>query len=141
MLYAETTFIEAPVELVWRLTIQVDDWPAFLPTVRRLQRLDTGELRVGSAARLKQPGQFSAVWTVTRLEPEREFTWETRRPGLCLTGRHLVERSGAGTALTLTLQTAGPAAGVVSAVFGALMRSSLRREAAGFTSQAAAISH
>ncbi|MFD0517556.1 SRPBCC family protein [Paractinoplanes durhamensis] len=81
MRYQETTLIDAPVELIWRLTTDIDDWPAFLPTVQRLDRLDAGELRVGSTARLKQPGQSSAVWTVTRLEPERDFSWRTSRAG------------------------------------------------------------
>jgi uncharacterized protein YndB with AHSA1/START domain len=137
--YEETTLIDAPVELIWRLTTQVDDWPTFLPTVQRLERLDAGELRVGSTARIKQPGQSSAVWTVTRLEPAREFTWETSRMGLRLTGRHLLETAGAGTRMTLVLETAGRAAGVASALFGGLMRSSLRRESAGFARQAAAV--
>jgi len=139
MRYAETTLIDAPVELVWQLTTRIGDWPAFLPTVRRLERLDTGELRVGSAARIKQPGQSAAVWTVTRLEPAREFTWETRRPGLRLTGRHLLEAAGEGTRMTLVLETAGPAAGVVSALLGGVMRSSLRREGEGFARRAAAL--
>ena len=139
MHYTETTLIDAPVELVWRLTVHIDDWPTFLPTVQRLERLDTGELRVGSAARIKQPGQSSAVWTVTRLEPLREFTWETNRAGLRLTGRHLLEAAGAGTRMTLILTTAGPLAGVASVLFGGMMRSSLRREAAGFARRAAAV--
>jgi carbon monoxide dehydrogenase subunit G len=139
MRYEETTLVDAPVELIWRLTTQVDDWPTFLPTVQRLKRLDAGELRVGSAARIKQPGQVSAVWTVTRLEPPREFAWETSRMGLRMTGRHLLERAGAGTRMTLVLEVTGRAAGVVSTLFGGMMRSSLRRESAGFARRAAAV--
>jgi carbon monoxide dehydrogenase subunit G len=138
MRYEETTLIDAPVELIWRLTIRIDDWPTFLPTVQRLDRLDTGGLRVGSAARLKQPGQSNTVWTVTHLEPLREFTWETDRIGLRLTAHHLLEPVGAGTRMTLALETSGRAAGVASALFGGMMRSSLRQEAAGFARQATA---
>jgi uncharacterized membrane protein len=139
MRYAEDTLIDAPVELIWRLTTRIEDWPTFLPTIRRLERLDAGELRIGSTARVKQPGQSSAVWTVTHLEPAREFTWETSRPGLRLIGRHLLEPAGAGTRMTLVLQTTGRAAGVASTLFGGLMRSSLRQEAAGFARRAAAV--
>jgi uncharacterized membrane protein len=135
--YEETTLIEAPVELIWRLTVQVDEWPAFLPTMRRVERLDAGELRVGSKARIKQPGQSSAVWTVTRLEPAREFAWETSRIGFRLTASHLLEPAGTGTRMTLALETSGRAAGVVSALFGGLMRSSLHQECEGFAHQAA----
>lgn len=137
MRYEETAQLDAPIDLVWRLTIGIEDWPAFLPTVRRTQRLDTGELRVGSSARLKQPGQSTATWTVTHLEPMREFTWECKRPGLRLIGRHLLEPSGTGTRMTLALDTAGPLAGVMSALLGGMMRTSLRRESEGFARRAA----
>ena len=139
MYYEETTLIDAPVDLIWRLTTEVGDWPAFMPTVQRLERLDVGPLRVGSTARIKQPGQSAAVWTVTRLEPMREFTWETRRMGIRMTGRHLLEPAGSGTRNTLVLETAGPGSGVFSALFGGLMRSSIRQEAAAFARQATAV--
>ncbi|MFC7534538.1 SRPBCC family protein [Actinoplanes sp. GCM10030250] len=139
MRYEQITLIDAPLELIWRLTTDIENWPAFLPTVQRVERLDTGELRAGSAARVKQPAQSSAVWTVTHLEPAREFTWETSRPGLRLTGRHLLETAGAGTRMTLVLETTGRAAGVVSALLGGMMRSSLRREAEGFARHATAV--
>ncbi|GIF22019.1 hypothetical protein Ate02nite_47490 [Paractinoplanes tereljensis] len=127
-----TTDIDAPVDLLWRLTTEIDKWPAFLPTVQRVDRLDPGELRVGSTARLKQPAQASAIWTVTHLDPMREFTWETSRPGLRLTGRHLLETTGTGTRMTLALDVTGRLAGVLSALLGGPMQSSLRRESEGF---------
>lgn len=136
MRYEETTLIDAPVELIWRLTTDIDGWAAFMPTVQRLDRLDDGPVRVGSSARLKQPGQTPAVWTVTCVEPMREFTWETRRTGIHMTGRHLLVADGAGTRNTLVLETDGPAAGVFSALFGGLMRRALRSEAAAFAQQA-----
>lgn len=138
MRYEESTLIDAPVELIWRLTTEVGDWPAFMPTVRRVERLDDGPLRAGSTARIKQPGQSAAVWTVTRLEPMREFTWESRRPGVRMTGRHLLEPSGGGTRNTLVLELDGRGAGVYAALFGALMRKSLRLEAAAFAHRATA---
>jgi carbon monoxide dehydrogenase subunit G len=138
MRYEETTLIDAPVDLIWRLTTEIDDWPAFIPTVQRLERLDDGPLRVGSTARLKQPGQTAAVWTVTRLDPRREFTWETRRPGIRMTGRHLLEPAGPGTRNTLVLETAGPAAGLFTALIGPLMRNSVHRESAAFARRATA---
>jgi hypothetical protein len=133
----ETTLIDAPVDLIWRLTTEIGDWPAFMPTVRRVERLDSGPLRVGSTARLKQPGQTAAVWTVTRLDPLREFTWETRRTGFRMTGRHLLEPAGAGTRNTLMLDTDGRTAALFSALFGGLMRSSIHRESAAIARQAA----
>ena len=138
MRYEETTLIDAPVELIWRLTTEIADWPAFMPTVQRVERLDDGPLRVGSSARLKQPGQNAAVWTVTRLEPLREFTWETHRMGVHLAGRHLLAPEGSGTRNTLVLEASGAASGVVSVLFGGQMRKSLHLEGEAFARQAAA---
>ena len=138
MRYEETTLIDAPIDLIWRLTTEIGDWPAFLPTVQRLERLDAGPLRVGSTARLKQPAQSAAIWTVTRLEPRREFTWETRRMGIRMTGRHLLEPAGAGTRNTLVLDLDGRGSAVFSALFGGPVRTSIRRESAAFARQAAA---
>ncbi len=140
MHYEETTLIDAPVDLIWRLTTEIGDWPAFMPTVQRLERLDAGPLRVGSTARLKQPGQTATVWTVTRLEPQRDFSWEARRPSIRMTGRHLLEPTGEGTRNTLVLDLEGRGAGWFAALFGGLMRSSIHRESAAFARQAAALS-
>ncbi len=76
--------IEAPVEQVWALTVDVESWPTMTPTMTSVQRLDEGPLRVGSTARIKQPGQSSRIWTVTTLEPNEAFAWEA--PGLSVCG-------------------------------------------------------
>ena len=80
MRWTDVLLIRAPADVVWRLTTQLADWPSFLPTVQRLERLDEGPLRVGSSARIKQPGQPAATWIVTRLDPGREFIWQAIRP-------------------------------------------------------------
>jgi len=127
-----STVIDAPQSLVWRLTTEVTEWPSFMPTVQRVERLDAGPLRVGSSARIKQPAQSAAVWTVTRLVPAREFTWETRRFGLRMTGRHLLEPAGAGTRNTLVIDVTGRGSGLFAALFGGLMSRVLREESAAF---------
>lgn len=127
-----STVIDAPLSLVWRLTTEVTEWPSFMPTVQRVERLDDGPLRVGSSARVKQPGQSAAVWTVTRLTASREFTWETRRLGLRMTGRHLLEPAGEGSRNTLVIDVTGRGAGLFAVLFGGLIGRVLRDENAAF---------
>jgi hypothetical protein len=136
MLWEDSTVIDAPADLVWRLTLDVAGWPSFLPTVRRLERLDPDPLRVGSTARLTQPGQPVAVWTVTRLDPPRGFAWETRRLGLRMVGSHQVEPLPSGCRNTLALELTGRGSRLVGALAGAMIRKSLRRENGGFTQEA-----
>lgn len=127
-----STVIDAPAELVWRLTTEVTSWPAFMPTVQRVELLQPGPLRVGGSARVKQPGQSAAVWTVTRLTPAEEFTWETRRLGLRMIGRHLLAPSGTGTRNTLSIEVTGRGAAVFAALFGGLIARVIRQENAAF---------
>jgi uncharacterized membrane protein len=131
-----STVIAAPVDEVWRLTTDVTAWPTFMPTVQRVERLDDGPLRVGSSARLKQPGQAPAVWTVTRLDPQREFTWQTRRMGLRMTGRHLLAPAADGTRNTLIVEVTGRGAGLFALLMGGVIGRVIRSENAAFRAAA-----
>lgn len=136
MRWENTELIDAPVDAVWQLTTDVTNWPAITPTVTRVARLDEGPMRVGSQARIKQPRQTEAVWTVTRLAEGREFTWQTRRMGLTMTGSHLLEPVGDKCRNTLTLDIRGPGAGLFGKVFGRLLLDSITTENAGFKARA-----
>jgi uncharacterized membrane protein len=132
MRYETSVLIDAPVEVVWRLTMDVTAWPTMTPTMTRVVRLDDGPLRIGSQARIKQPRQPEAVWTVTRLEPGHVFAWQTTRMGLNLTGSHILEPAGDGCRNTLTLDITGAGSGLFARLFGRPMRSAIETENAGF---------
>jgi uncharacterized membrane protein len=131
MRWENVVTIAAPVAEVWRLTIDVANWPAITPTMTRVEPLD-GDMRVGARARIKQPGQSEAVWTVTRLEPQREFTWQTRRMGLTMTGSHLLEPDGSGCRNTLVLDVRGRGSRLFGWLFGRMASRSIQTENAGF---------
>jgi hypothetical protein len=124
--------IEASVDDVWRLTLDVTNWPAITPTVTRVVRLDDGPLRVGSRARIKQPRQPEAVWVVTRIEEGREFTWQTKRPGLTMVGSHRLEPVGSGCRNTLTIELTGPASGLFGRVLAPLVKGTIETENTSF---------
>jgi uncharacterized membrane protein len=134
--FQDVVTIQAPPDLVWRLTLDVQAWPSITPTMTRVVRLDDGPMRLGSQARIKQPGQSEAVWTVTRLVEEREFAWQTRRLGLTMTGTHLIEPTGDGSRNTLTLDVDGRGAAVFGWIFGRTMRTAIATENAGFRARA-----
>lgn len=99
--------IAAPPDLVWSVTLEIEKWPEWTPTVTSAARLDDGPLAVGSSARLKQPGQPEAIWTVTELLPGERFSWETRRAGLHFIGTHQIAAEGNGTRNTLIVEAHG----------------------------------
>src|SRR5262245_6711692 len=117
MRWENTVEIAAPVDVVWNLTLDVEKWPSITPTMTRVVRLEDGPMRVGSRARIKQPRQSEAVWTVTRVEDRREFTWQTPRWGMTMVGSHRLEPMGDHCRNTLTLDVTGPGSGLFGRVF------------------------
>jgi uncharacterized membrane protein len=136
MEWTHSELIDTPPQVMWGLATAVTDWPSYMPTMHSVELLDDGPLHLGSRARIKQPGQRSAVWTVTRFEPGRTFTWESARRGYTMVASHVVAAEGSGSRNTLTLTMTGPLAGVVGSLLGPLMRRVLRTENACFKARA-----
>ncbi|MPY92241.1 MAG: hypothetical protein GEV08_03990 [Acidimicrobiia bacterium] len=97
-----------------------------------MERLDTGPIRLGSTAKVKQPGQRAKVWTVTAVEPDRRFAWTARVFGTDMTGTHTLAASDTGTSNTLNVDIAGRGSWFVGRRLGGQIRSSLPKENAGF---------
>jgi uncharacterized protein YndB with AHSA1/START domain len=115
--------IAAPVARVWALTVDVEAWPSFTPTMTKVERLDEGELAVGSRARIDQPGQAPRVWTVTELEPQRRFAWATRALGMSMVATHDLVPTDHGTRNIVAVHLHG----ILGKVLGVLLRRPLRK--------------
>jgi hypothetical protein len=71
--------IEASPEVVWRVFSQVERWPVWTPSVRRVTPLDRPDLAVGCRYEILQPRFPRLVWTVTELDVNRHvFPWPNR---------------------------------------------------------------
>ncbi len=60
-----TIYIEAPTDVVWGVTMDIERWPEWTPTVTSIHRLDDRTFGPGSTVGIKQPGQPAAEWRVT----------------------------------------------------------------------------
>lgn len=129
MRYETRTEIGARPEGVWPVLTGVERWPDWLPTVVSVQALDSGAPRPGARFRLVRRRTPPAVWTVTAVKPEREFTWETSFLGARMTAEHHLEAAGGGTRVRLVLSLEGGAAPLLAAIAGARMRRSADIEA------------
>lgn len=131
-----TATVGAPPAAVYRLFIDVERWPQLSPSTRSVRRLDSGSIRVGSEAILKQPRLPSARWRVTELEPDRAFVWETRSGGVTTVGDHRVEPDGSGSKITIILRTRGPLAAVVDLLVRGVAGRHVAMELEGFRAAA-----
>jgi uncharacterized membrane protein len=101
--------IDASEERVWATLTDVEHWPESTSSMTSVIRIDSGALRVGSQARIKQPKLGTMTWTITELTPGHSFVWEAKRPGLRLVaGHHLSSGGGGAVNLTLTVKQKGP---------------------------------
>jgi uncharacterized membrane protein len=132
MQFETTVEINAPAEAVWAALVDVTHWPEWTESMQDVRWLDDGGMRVGARARVKQPGTPPLTWTITELNPGREFAWEASSPGVKTIGAHTVSSSGARTSkLTLGLTQSGVLARLVGALTGARTRKFVQMEANG----------
>ncbi|MFN8019414.1 MAG: SRPBCC family protein [Acidimicrobiales bacterium] len=130
--------IAAPLERVWALTVDIERWPDLTPTITSVERLDDGPLAVGSRARLVQPGQRPAVWTVTRLEAPHAFEWSTKVLGIEMVGTHHLVAEGDGCRNVLGLELHGFGAGLLARLVGGKVQQAIETENRGFQQAAEA---
>ncbi len=128
--------IDAPLEPLWALTAAIETWPSFTPTMTHIERLDEGPLSVGSTARVKQPGQPHAVWTVTTLDPPTTFAWETSVLGMTIMAGHHLEATNRGCRHTLVIEVSGAGSGVFTRLAGGRIARSLLAENEAFKKRA-----
>lgn len=130
--YEHSVVIAASPEKVWEALTVVERWPDWTASVSKVERLNSGELRVGSAARVKQPGQPSMVWIVSQLEPGRSFSWTARNPGVTTVGDHRVEATAdGGVRVTLRIRQTGLLAPLVGLLTSGRTRRYVQTEADG----------
>jgi uncharacterized membrane protein len=138
MRWEHTATIDAPADLVWGLAVDVTDWPTYMPTMRKVERLDDGPFRLGSSARVVQPAQTPATWTVTEFAAGQAFAWQTKRMGMTMTGEHRVTPDGAGCRNQLAIRVEGGPARILGPLLGPLMKRTIATENAAIKARAEA---
>ncbi len=132
MRYQVVVTIHAAAELVWAELIDVERWPRSTASISTVTRLDSGPFRVGSRARVQQPRLPTIVWTVTDLQPPRQFTWIVRSPGVTTIATHrLSPAPHHGVTLSLAIERTGLLAPLVDRFTDGLTRRYMAMEAAG----------
>lgn len=124
--------IDAAPATVWRTLIDVESWPKWTASMTSVERLQQGDLEVGSTARVTQPKLKAAVYTVTECEPGKSFVWEMKATGVQVRAIHLVEERGEGQArMTLGVEQTGALSGLITLLMGKRTRQYVQMEAEG----------
>jgi carbon monoxide dehydrogenase subunit G len=130
MEYQKSLTVAAEPARVWEVLSDIERWPERITTYQEVRRLDGGDLRVGSRARVKQKGLAAGEWEVSEFVPGTTFTWASQQPGVRIVGRHHVTTDADGTTqLTLVLEQSGWLSGVVTLLMGRKVREYVDLEA------------
>jgi hypothetical protein len=116
----------------------VERWPEWTPSMSKVELLQPGEVQVGSKVRISQPKLPSAVWTVTKVEPNRYLEWRSTAPILTSTGEHRIDPEGDGCRLTLAIEQNGLLVPVLKVFYKKTILEYLDMESKGFKARAEA---
>lgn len=133
--FSTTIEIAAPPPRVWSVMADVERWSEWTASIRRIVLLTPGPLRVGSRARIRQPGFPPAWWRVTELEVDRGFTWVSSVPGLRVVGKHWIESLNGGCRVTLSISYEGSLGGLLARLTRNVNERYLAMEAEGLKSR------
>jgi uncharacterized membrane protein len=123
--------IDAPPVKVFAELCDVERWPEWTSTMTSVQRIDRGPFAVGSSAHVRQPRLRPAVWQVTDLQDQRNFTWTTRSLGLSMSASHLIEPRDTSCRVVLSLKLSGFIAPLASRLYGGLIERYITTESQG----------
>jgi len=123
--------VEAPPERIWAVMMDVERWPEWTESMRRIERLEGGPMKLGSRARIALKGAPASVWRVTEYTEGRSFTWESSALGVRSGASHVIERQDGGSRVTLSVRMSGPMAVVMSPLLRSAARRNVAMEAEG----------
>lgn len=131
--------IDAPPEIVWAVTQDLERWPEWAPSMESVRRLDQGPLEVGSAALIKQPGLPEAKWVVTEITPGERFTWKSHIRGMHMSATHEIRATSSGAENLLRIELVGLVARLLWPLIRFPLRRALERENAGLKQRSQAV--
>ena len=126
-----TVQIDAPAERVWRVMADLERWPEWTPTMASVKRLDNGEFRLGSRARIRQPKLMGAVWKVSSMVPGRSFELQNSSAGLRSVAGHRIEPQTDSCKVTIWVEHTGVITPLIGYFFNDITRQYLQQEAEG----------
>jgi carbon monoxide dehydrogenase subunit G len=104
MRFESSIDVNAPVSKVWALIDKLEEWPQWMRSIKKIERLSKGPLTVGSqlcvTARVSGL-TLRLLMTISRFVPERNVVLEGKALGTKLTRFYALEPVGGRTKITI----------------------------------------
>jgi carbon monoxide dehydrogenase subunit G len=104
MRFESSIDINAPAEKVWALVDKLEEWPQWMPSIKKIERVSKGPLTVGS--QLSVTAKVSGItvkllMTITKFVPERTVVMQGKALGTNLTRFYTLEPVNGKTKVTI----------------------------------------
>jgi len=110
MKFESSVEINAPVEKVWTLVDHLEEWPQWMPSIKKIERVSKGPLTVGSqlsvTARVSRL-TVKLLMTISEFVPERAVVMEGKALGTKLTRFYTLEPANGKTRVTIGGEVSG----------------------------------
>jgi uncharacterized membrane protein len=130
--FEESVEIDAPIDRVWTTFTDFEKWPSWTASVRAIESIDGGPLRLGMRLRITQPRLPTTTWTVSDVLDGRSWSWEARRLGARTVAEHRLDSVTQGsTRLTQVVRQTGPVGLLAGVIYARLTHRYLAMESSG----------
>jgi len=110
MKFESSVEINAPVEKLWTLVDNLEEWPKWMPSIKEIERVSKGPLTVGSQLSVIAKVSRLTVkllMTITEFVPERAVVMEGKALGTKLTRFYTLEPVNGKTKVTVGGEVSG----------------------------------
>jgi len=104
MRFESSIDIDAPAKKVWALVDKLEEWPQWMPSIEKIERVSEGPLTVGSklSVTAKVSGlTVTLLMTITEFVPQRSVVLEGKALGTKLTRFYTLEPVDGETKVTI----------------------------------------
>jgi carbon monoxide dehydrogenase subunit G len=104
MRFESSIEIDAPAEKVWALIDKLEEWPQWMPSIKKIERVSKGPLTAGSqlSVTAKVSGlTVTLLMTITKFASERNVVMEGKALGTKLTRFYTLEPVNGKTNVTI----------------------------------------
>jgi carbon monoxide dehydrogenase subunit G len=104
MRFESSIDINAPAEKVWAMMGRLEEWPQWMPSIKKIERVSKGPLTVGSqlSVTAKVSGlTVKLLMTITKFVPERNVVMQGKTLGTSLTRFYNLEPVNGKTKVTI----------------------------------------
>jgi carbon monoxide dehydrogenase subunit G len=109
MKFSSSVEIDAPPEKVWALVNEFEEWPQWIPSIKKIEKLSEGALGEGSkiCVTAKSTITVKLLMTITEFVPRQHAVMQGKVLGTEMTRYYTIDPMNGGTRLTAGGEVSG----------------------------------